>query len=146
MRRHTRPITRATAEELTAFLTMTIYQVPGAAAAPQVSNSSISKESSPAPSPRAASQTQSSAPVLVPLSIVCEPVDAEIVLDGKSIGRGAISILEVLGSDIHVLVRLQGYEDATLDVKIQSLGGERHEIALQSKTDHSAPVAPPSIP
>jgi len=142
-----RAITKATAGELATFSTMTIYQVPEADAAPQVSNTPASKRPTiAAPSPAGAtSPARPSAPILIPLSIVCTPADAEIVLDGSSLGRGSISILEAQGSKLHLLVRRQGYEDAVLEIKVESPSGERRTIALVSKASSAAPAAPASV-
>jgi outer membrane protein assembly factor BamB len=116
----TEPVTAAKTQELEPFDTMTILQA-------------VSTDSS-SPAPNA-----SSAAALVPISITCEPSDAEIFFEGKSIGIGTASMLVPQGSVIHLIVSHDGYESYQEEIHATSFGGEKRSVVLKatatSKTD-----------
>jgi outer membrane protein assembly factor BamB len=137
--------TKATARELDTFVSMTIYQVPSAAEAPAVSGSAEPSPPVGTPKDTAAVATSAAAPLLVPVSIVCDPRDAEIFIDGAKVGLGSASVLEPKGATIRISAKREGYEDAKLEIIVDSESGERRELSLKSKTVSATQSTPAAV-
>jgi len=122
----TETVTTAKAHELDAFDTMTILAILGPSQA-AAGSGTTSGGTSQAP-------TEPAAALLVPISITCEPTDAEILVEGKSVGIGTAFMLEPQGSVIHLLVNRGGYESYQEEIHAEAKTGEKRTVVLKAIT------------
>jgi outer membrane protein assembly factor BamB len=122
----TETVTTAKAHELDAFDTMTILAILGPSQA-AAGSGTTSGGTSQAP-------TEPAAALLVPISITCEPTDAEILVEGKGVGIGTAFMLEPQGSVIHLLVNRGGYESYQEEIHAEAKTGEKRTVVLKAIT------------
>ncbi|MDA8411965.1 MAG: PQQ-binding-like beta-propeller repeat protein [Treponema sp.] len=88
-----------------------------------------------APQAEAAAKTPTD---LLPVLIRTDPANAELWIDGQLIDTAAPP-LRPRGSHLHVVAKLDGYEDVSLDLTVDETIGRGKAISLK-------PVAPPPLP
>jgi outer membrane protein assembly factor BamB len=67
------------------------------------------------------------------VSIRTTPADAEILLNGKTVGRGSFTQGFKVGEGITFLIRADGYEDKTLSITVAKGAAKEYSVQLDAK-------------